>query len=223
MVACTNIRFVRALLGAVLLASLMLLTHDAGADEGPMSFHSPEGWSEGHDVATTNELVRDLLGTYDVAYLAIAPGDRGRMFAEYLPTDETAPVDAAYLDRVTAHQLLNKRAQVARAIDRTEIVDVDGVPWGRVEATVRENVRLIMWVVPGRPRNALILFVVPSDALERLRPALDAVARATRGAASPQAPTDSRPLGFTMAGVIAALILWGWRRRKRLRRTAGAT
>jgi hypothetical protein len=136
----------------------------------------------------------------------------------YVSEDDTAPIDAAYLDRIANRYLLDKRVHIAAAVSRRAVVDVDGLPWGRIEGTSPEGAGLVVWLVPGRPRSALIEFVVPADALERLRPSLDAAARATRGAAPPPERADTRLRDLAGVTVLVAatglLVKLRWSKRK---------
>ena len=61
------------------------------------------------------------------------------MTAIYLSERDSAPIDAAYVDRMASQYLSSKRVHIAGAITRLEVVDVDGLPWGRIEGTTPEG------------------------------------------------------------------------------------
>ncbi len=195
------------------LVATLLPARPLHADEGALTFQPPEGWR----TATNDPEVKRFLGPLDLTYLALAPGDLGRMAAIYLSERDSAPIDAAYVDRMASQYLSSKRVHIAGAITRREVVDVDGVPWGRIEGTTPEGDGLLVWLVPGRPRSALILFYVPANAVDRLRPSLDASARATRGATAPEERHEGVKDVVGAAGLVAAILSILWLRRGRRR------
>jgi hypothetical protein len=70
--------------------------------------------------------------------------------------------------------------------------------------------------IPGNPRNGFLLFAAKPDVFHQLAPKFDALARETRGAASPLA--HHRTLLSTLAGSIGLLLIGLWllsRRRAR--------
>jgi hypothetical protein len=204
----------RGLVAVILMLAAMLLpARPLRADEGAFTFQPPDGWK----TATNDPEVRRILGPLDVAYLALAPGDLGRMAAIYLSEDDSAPIDAAYVDRVASRYLSSKSVHIAGVITRREVVDVDGLPWGRIEGATPEGAGLLAWLVPGRPRSALILFYVPANALDRLRPSLDASARATRGATAPAERRDQLKALVGAAALMAVTLSFLLLRRRRAR------
>lgn len=214
------IRVAWAVLAAALAWAVALPAH--AAPEHSFQFEIPDGWidlSPGTPAANADDaspLIREATRRLDpdtVVYAAM-PGEDVVMSVLLRAEVDSEPIDPASLARA-ARQIGWEDHFV---VEEQRIETVGGLAWGRFTGHTDKNTRFLLYLVPGRPRSALVLFSAPPEAFDDLVTTFEAAAMHTRGAALPAARSDF-PVGLLTLGTVAMALL-PWNRLKRRSRAA---
>jgi hypothetical protein len=179
----------------------------------------PDGWIDlspgapAHNFDAVSEQTRTAARAQDWLAFAVSPDEGARISLMLESESLSGPIDDAYVDLLTI-QLTKGGALVS--VHRKELLVVAGLSWARIEGSTPDGTRSIAYVIPGNPRNGFLLFASTPDMFDQLAPKFDALARETRGAATPPARRNGPLLSTLVGGTILLLVsLWIGSRRRR--------
>jgi len=194
-------------------AVVFLLGRDAVADAGAFTFYIPEGWvdlSPGTPEANLDRVTPDVriaakgvrANPESLLYAALPDSDTV-MYAIMRPETSTEPLDDAALQRAANDIGWHDHF----VVEKKNVEVVDGLAWGRFFGKTDNGKRFLTYLVPGRPRSLLLVFIARADSFDASLPVFEKAARATRGAEQPLPPKTPPPVGFGVMAVLAIAIL----------------